>query len=53
MAAVVWYAFLGGQLDADDLEDEVRRAIDEKKAKGGGLKARAWKGVKGMVVKKE
>lgn len=52
MLAVVWYSFMGGMLDADDLEDEVRLAIDTKKAKGGGLKARAWKGAKGIVTKK-
>lgn len=48
---VVWYA-VGGQLDVEDVEDEVRRGMAEKAAKGGGLKARAWKGVKGAVTKK-
>lgn len=51
MAAVVWYAF-GGQLDADEVEDEVRRGMEAKAAKGGGLKARAWTGVKGLVTKR-
>lgn len=36
MVTVVWYAF-GGQLDADDLDDEVRREL-EKKKKGGLIK---------------
>ncbi|KAM0746530.1 laccase [Meredithblackwellia eburnea MCA 4105] len=34
MGAVVWYAF-GGQLDHEDLEDEVRRELEAKK--DGGL----------------
>lgn len=47
MAAVIWYAF-GGQLDAEDVEDEVRRAIEAKK--DGGLIRRnvvkRWRGLK-------
>ena len=36
MITVVWYAF-GGQLDEDDLDDEVDRAL-EKKKEGGLIK---------------
>ncbi|BGP19389.1 ferroxidase fet3 [Rhodosporidiobolus nylandii] len=41
MLTVVWYA-VGGQLDADELEEEVQRELDAKAAAGGGYKKRAW-----------
>ncbi|KAI5479835.1 laccase [Pseudohyphozyma bogoriensis] len=40
MAGVVWYAF-GGQLDAEDVEDEVRRELEAKK--DGGVIKRGFK----------
>jgi iron transport multicopper oxidase len=46
MATVVWYA-MGGQLDADELHEEVVREL-EKKKKGGLIK----RGVKSAFGKK-
>lgn len=40
MLCVVWYA-LGGQLDEDEVEDEVRRELEQKKE--GGLLKRSFK----------
>ncbi|KAL8278893.1 hypothetical protein RQP46_008764 [Phenoliferia psychrophenolica] len=46
MAAVVWYAF-GGQLDVEDIADEVRREIAAKKD-GGLIKRNVVKGFRAM-----
>lgn len=47
MATVVWYA-MGGQLDADELHEEVVREL-EKKKKGGLIK----RGVKSVFSRKD
>ncbi|GAA5964502.1 hypothetical protein JCM8115_003900 [Rhodotorula mucilaginosa] len=44
MLSVVWYA-IGGQLDAEELEEEVERDMAQKAAKGGGYKKRAFNAV--------
>lgn len=44
MLAVVWYAFVGGQLDEEELEAEVHRELEEKK-QGGFIK----KGIAGLT----
>ena len=46
MAAVVWYAF-GGQLDHEDIADEVRRELEAKKD-GGLIKRNIKKGLAGL-----
>ncbi|GAA6012942.1 hypothetical protein JCM8202_002959, partial [Rhodotorula sphaerocarpa] len=46
MLSVVWYA-VGGQLDVDELEEEVVRDMAAKAAKGGGYKKRAFNAVFG------
>lgn len=46
MLSVVWYA-VGGQLDVDELEEEVERDMAAKAAKGGGYKKRAFNAVFG------
>ncbi|KAK4701689.1 iron transport multicopper oxidase, partial [Phenoliferia sp. Uapishka_3] len=51
MGAVVWYAF-GGQLDAEDVADEVRREIAAKKD-GGLIRRNVVKGWRGMTKKSD
>lgn len=46
MITVVWYA-VGGQLDADELNEEVHREMAAKAAAGGGLLKRGFKAVTG------
>ncbi|GAA5870405.1 hypothetical protein JCM8547_004024 [Rhodosporidiobolus lusitaniae] len=46
MLSVVWYA-VGGQLDADELEEEVHRDMAKKEAAGGGYLKRGFKAVAG------
>ncbi|BGP27055.1 ferroxidase fet3 [Rhodotorula toruloides] len=48
MLTVVWYS-LGGQLDEDELQEEVHRDMEKKKAAGGGLLKRSVKNVMGRV----
>lgn len=45
MLAVVWYAFVGGQIDESELEQEVREEYERKEAKKaqGGFVKRAFK----------
>ncbi|GAA6030923.1 hypothetical protein JCM8097_008938 [Rhodosporidiobolus ruineniae] len=45
-ATVVWYA-VGGQLDADELEEEVQREVAAKEAAGGGYKKRLFNKITG------
>ncbi|GAA5986611.1 hypothetical protein JCM11641_005166 [Rhodosporidiobolus odoratus] len=49
MLTVVWYA-VGGQLDADELEEEVQREVEAKKAAGGGWIKRGFNAVRGKKV---
>ncbi|GAA5995608.1 multicopper oxidase [Rhodotorula paludigena] len=46
MITVVWYA-LGGQLDADELAEEVERDMAKKAAAGGGLLKRGFNAIRG------
>ncbi|BGP10757.1 ferroxidase fet3 [Rhodotorula toruloides] len=46
MLTVVWYA-VGGQLDEDELQEEVHRDMEKKKAAGGGLLKRGFKAILG------
>lgn len=46
MMSVVWYAF-GGQLDHEDVADEVRRELEAKKD-GGLIKRNIKKGLAGL-----
>lgn len=46
MLSVVWYA-VGGQLDVEELEEEVERDMAEKAAKGGGYKKRMFNAIVG------
>lgn len=34
MAVVTWYAFEGGELDVEEVESEVKRKMEEKRARG-------------------
>lgn len=46
MLTVCWYA-LGGQLDADEVEEEVQRALEKKQAAGGGYLKRGFNAIRG------
>ncbi|GAA5939105.1 uncharacterized protein JCM15063_004427 [Sporobolomyces koalae] len=52
MLTVVWYA-VGGQLDADELEEEVQRKLEEKRRAGGGLIKRGFNVVTGKNKRAE
>ncbi|BGP42823.1 ferroxidase fet3 [Rhodotorula kratochvilovae] len=49
MLTVVWYA-VGGQLDAEELQEEVARDMEVKAAAGGGFLKRGWRKVTGKTV---
>lgn len=52
MLTVVWYA-VGGQLDVEELEEEVQRKLDAKQAAGGGYIKRGFNAVTGRGKRAE
>ncbi|GAA6021208.1 hypothetical protein JCM11491_001607 [Sporobolomyces phaffii] len=52
MLTVVWYA-VGGQLDIEELEEEVQRKLEAKQAAGGGYLKRGFNAVVGKKKRAE